>query len=350
MKSTSRSSRPVSCAARSPALAITGPEVERKFTPSSRAHDLRQGSLSETRRADEQHVVERLASGARRLDEDPEVLARAASWPVKSTSVRGRTVVSASSSRFSGVMRRRGGRGASGVRGVAGRAGVIGCCGAKSDRSAMGRRATSMSRLDDRFDDMSLDDFEELLPDKPRDETWEADRWSRGQDDDRRPVGAPLHRPEHQFRAEPAPARQRIDMSRLHGIVPAQRRCDRLLASAGCHRPPVGPWAPGCDIAERPRRSSSMPRSTSPRSTCPSPLPRSTATCSSPEHESRPPRLRDRPPDRPFPLAADPQSLAEALRSARLLREDRRRAGGSRHLRGRPACGRLRRRQRHRAA
>ncbi len=30
-----------------------------------------------------------------------------------------------------------------------------------------------MSRLDDRFDCMSLDDFEELLPDKPRDETRE---------------------------------------------------------------------------------------------------------------------------------------------------------------------------------
>ena len=30
-----------------------------------------------------------------------------------------------------------------------------------------------MSRLDDRFDYMSLDDFEELLADKPRDEKWE---------------------------------------------------------------------------------------------------------------------------------------------------------------------------------
>ncbi len=30
-----------------------------------------------------------------------------------------------------------------------------------------------MSGLDDRFDDMSLDDFEELLADKPRDEKWE---------------------------------------------------------------------------------------------------------------------------------------------------------------------------------
>src|SRR6059036_1396132 len=37
MNSTSRSSRLVSSAARSPALAITGPDVARKFTPSSRA-------------------------------------------------------------------------------------------------------------------------------------------------------------------------------------------------------------------------------------------------------------------------------------------------------------------------
>src|SRR5437867_801964 len=37
MKSTSRSSRLVRSAARSPALAMTGPEVARKFTPSSRA-------------------------------------------------------------------------------------------------------------------------------------------------------------------------------------------------------------------------------------------------------------------------------------------------------------------------
>ena len=32
---------------------------------------------------------------------------------------------------------------------------------------------TSMSRLDDQFDYMDLDDFEELLADKPRDEKWE---------------------------------------------------------------------------------------------------------------------------------------------------------------------------------
>ena len=30
-----------------------------------------------------------------------------------------------------------------------------------------------MSRLDDQYDYMSLDDFEELLADKPRDEKWE---------------------------------------------------------------------------------------------------------------------------------------------------------------------------------
>ena len=59
MNSTSRGSRLVSSAARSPALAITGPEVARKLTPSSRDDDLRQRRLAEAGRADEQHVVER---------------------------------------------------------------------------------------------------------------------------------------------------------------------------------------------------------------------------------------------------------------------------------------------------
>ncbi len=55
---------------------MTGPEVARKPTPSSRADDLRQRGLAEAGRADEQHVVQRLAALARRLDEDREVLAR----------------------------------------------------------------------------------------------------------------------------------------------------------------------------------------------------------------------------------------------------------------------------------
>ena len=39
-------------------------------------HDLRQRRLAEPRRADEQHVIERLAPSPRRLDEHPEILAR----------------------------------------------------------------------------------------------------------------------------------------------------------------------------------------------------------------------------------------------------------------------------------
>ena len=42
----------------------------------------------------------------------------------------------------------------------------------KSD-CPFGLKATTMTRLDDRFDYMDLDDFEELLADKPRDEKWE---------------------------------------------------------------------------------------------------------------------------------------------------------------------------------
>src|SRR6266404_3233999 len=68
MKSTSCSSRFVSSAARSPAFAITGPEVAR--------NDLRERGLTEPRRADEQHVIERLAPRARRFDEHRQVRAR----------------------------------------------------------------------------------------------------------------------------------------------------------------------------------------------------------------------------------------------------------------------------------
>ena len=39
-------------------------------------HDLRQRRLAEAGRADEQHVIERLAARLRRCDEDPEILAR----------------------------------------------------------------------------------------------------------------------------------------------------------------------------------------------------------------------------------------------------------------------------------
>src|SRR4249919_521202 len=68
MKRTSRSSRLVSSAARSPALAMTGPELARQ--------DLRERGLAEARRPDEQHVIERFLARLGRLDEDGQVRAR----------------------------------------------------------------------------------------------------------------------------------------------------------------------------------------------------------------------------------------------------------------------------------
>ncbi len=55
---------------------MTGPEVERKFDAEFARDDLGQRRLAEARGADEQHVVERLAPGARGLDEHAEVPAR----------------------------------------------------------------------------------------------------------------------------------------------------------------------------------------------------------------------------------------------------------------------------------
>ena len=55
---------------------MTGPEVARKLTPSSRDDDLRQRGLAEARRADEQHVIERFVARPRRLDEHREIGAR----------------------------------------------------------------------------------------------------------------------------------------------------------------------------------------------------------------------------------------------------------------------------------
>ena len=106
MKSTSRSSRLVSCAARSPALAITGPEVERKLTPSSRATICasvvlpRPGGPTKSTwsRASPRDFAASMKTWR---------LARAAFWPVKSSSDSGRIDASASSSRFSGLIRRR---------------------------------------------------------------------------------------------------------------------------------------------------------------------------------------------------------------------------------------------------
>ena len=49
-----------------------GAKADAKLT----RHDLRQRGLAEPRRTHEQHVIQRLAPLARRLDEDREILAR----------------------------------------------------------------------------------------------------------------------------------------------------------------------------------------------------------------------------------------------------------------------------------
>ena len=64
------------CAARSPGRSSTGPEVWRRFTPSSARDDVGQRGLAQARRAEQQHVVERLAALAGGADEDLELLAR----------------------------------------------------------------------------------------------------------------------------------------------------------------------------------------------------------------------------------------------------------------------------------
>ena len=76
MNSTSRGSRLVSSAARSPALAITGPGGGAEIDAELARDDLRQRRLAEAGRADEQHVVERFLARARGLDEDLKIGAR----------------------------------------------------------------------------------------------------------------------------------------------------------------------------------------------------------------------------------------------------------------------------------
>src|SRR3954469_6558526 len=107
MKSTSRSSRFVSWAARSPALAITGPEVERKLTPSSRATIW--ASVVLPRPGGPTKSTWSSAS-LRAFDEPMKTwrFARACFWPMNSASTCGRSDASASSSRRSGVRRRLG--------------------------------------------------------------------------------------------------------------------------------------------------------------------------------------------------------------------------------------------------
>ena len=77
MKSTSRSCRFVSIAARSPGFSITGPAVARTGTPSSLPMTLRERRLAEPWRSVQQHVVERFAALTRRGDRHLQVLAHA---------------------------------------------------------------------------------------------------------------------------------------------------------------------------------------------------------------------------------------------------------------------------------
>ena len=97
MKSTSRGSRLVRMAARSPALASTGPEVARNPTPSSRAMICASVVLPRPGRTEQQHVVERLAAGPRGVDEHRR-FSREARWPTNSARVWGRSEASAASS------------------------------------------------------------------------------------------------------------------------------------------------------------------------------------------------------------------------------------------------------------
>src|SRR5271165_5060621 len=106
MNKTSRSSRLVRSAARSPALAMTGPAVERKLTPSSRATIWASVVLPSpggpTNSTWSRASPRALADSMKTLR-----FLRAASWPVKSARTCGRRAVS-SSGRFSAETRRRG--------------------------------------------------------------------------------------------------------------------------------------------------------------------------------------------------------------------------------------------------
>ena len=76
MKRTSFFSRLVRIAARSFGFSSTGPEVWRRLTPSSLAMMCDERRLAEPGRAEQQHVVHRLAAHPGRADEDLELLAR----------------------------------------------------------------------------------------------------------------------------------------------------------------------------------------------------------------------------------------------------------------------------------
>src|SRR5713226_6026084 len=109
MNKTSRSSRLVNNAARSPALAITGPEVARKPTPSSRATICasvvlpRPGGPTNSTWSS---ASPRLRAASMKIAR----FLRACAWPTNSLNSCGRNVVSgASSARRSGVTMREGG-------------------------------------------------------------------------------------------------------------------------------------------------------------------------------------------------------------------------------------------------
>jgi hypothetical protein len=98
MKRTSPSSRLVSSAARSPALAITGPDVAAEIDAHFPRHDLRQRRLAQARGAEKQHMVKRLA--ARLCGGNEHAIrrfSRAAAWPTNSPRVLGRRAASTSS-------------------------------------------------------------------------------------------------------------------------------------------------------------------------------------------------------------------------------------------------------------
>ena len=108
-------------------------------------------------------------------------------------------------------------------------------------------------------------------------------------------------------------ARSRREVARSIGSC---RSCSTMCWSSGTRRSlrcSIAPAKPGPAEAtiEGLERCSSCRHSASRSRSA-----RSTGTCFPPEHDPRSPRLRDRPPDRPFPLAADPWPLAETARPA----------------------------------
>ena len=82
----------------SPLRSSAGPAVCTNGDVELGGDDLRERRLAEAGRAGEQHVVERLAAGGARPRATRASCSRSASWPTKSSSVRGRSERSSSSS------------------------------------------------------------------------------------------------------------------------------------------------------------------------------------------------------------------------------------------------------------